>query len=132
MDPNSRDQFPLFPRGPRIGPHEVEAWEIARTLRPVLDRLSRLVMEHWRSNGKPSSLTDAAASLTLAGVSLQGNVKTIGKFVVSQVKPYWNVRKLVTVEEMGIIRNLGDDTISTLLDEAIALDSRLRSRLEMC
>jgi len=120
-----------FPIGSRITKEEREAWLICRELRPLLDRVCELAMELWRTTPKDELTTSAVGNLTIAGMSIQGEVVVFGDTVMLRIKPYWYRRQLISDAEFEAIQGLGSNELTDLVRLALTLDSRIRARLNL-
>jgi len=100
---------------------------LKKRLQTVLDELTEVVNKEWSLNKTNEVLGRANLSLTIAGGSLQNEVALLGPFVLGAVNVYWNSRSLIDEDEEQAVRQLGDERIEQLLNEAKELDQRIRA-----
>lgn len=119
-----------FPSGHILTQSDLEVIAVMKELRPILDKLSDLAMKEWRKGDQSETETSAVASITIAGASLQGEILTLGGFVVRKIKPYWFHRLLLSKEErMALLSS--SSSLGELIDSSLQLDDRIRRRLKI-
>lgn len=115
-----------FPAGMLATSAELALVPSVRRLERVLRSLVERFIMRLRHDGEAACFQDAAVELATAGAGLVPLLVS-GRIVLNPGRAYWTARPLLSIGLLEDLEPLLDDSERSLLQEALALDSLIRS-----